>query len=128
MRFAGTKRNTYSKERVRQMRDNRKFAKPKVDGVPEELYIKALGDLQAAGHLMLNGFRSFGVDNEKQPSGFIKASHTIQFDTYIKDIDGVGQAPHLQGYLQSASNADKLMYRIKGWINEDGSIRIEIVK
>ena len=33
MKFAGTKRNTYSKQKVRELRDKRKFAKPKVEGV-----------------------------------------------------------------------------------------------
>lgn len=127
MKFAGTKRNTYSKQKVRELRDKRKFAKSKVEGVPDDCYIKAMGDLKAAGHLQLNGFSSFEADSEKQDSGYVKASHTIKFNTWTKDVDGVGQAPHLAGYLQSASNADKNMYRIKGWINEDGSIRIEVV-
>ncbi|CAB4143558.1 hypothetical protein UFOVP449_219 [uncultured Caudovirales phage] len=126
MKFAGTKRNTYSKQKVRELRDKRKFAKGKVEGVPEEYYIKSLGDLQAAGHLMINGFKSFGVDNEKQESGFSKGSYSINFDTYTQE--GIGERPHMMGYLESASNADKHPYRIKGWFNMDGSIRIELVK
>jgi hypothetical protein len=125
MRFAGTKRNTYSKAKVRELRYKRKFAKPKVEGVSQELYMKALGDLQAAGHLMIDGFKQYVVDNEKQPSGFNKASCQIKFDTYTRE--GLGERPHLQGYLQSASNADKHLYYIKGWFNDDGSVRIELV-
>ena len=39
----------------------------------------------------------------------------------------LGDAPHIRGYLQSASESDPL-YHLKGWFNEDGSIRIELVK
>jgi hypothetical protein len=34
--------------------------------------------------------------------------------------------PHVTGYLTSAHDNDK-QYRLKGWFNEDGVLRIEIV-
>jgi hypothetical protein len=34
--------------------------------------------------------------------------------------------PHFAGYLRSASESDK-QYQLKGWFNEDGTIRIELV-
>jgi hypothetical protein len=40
----------------------------------------------------------------------------------------LGDAPHIEGYLESASDADNRPYRLKGWFNEDGSVRIEIVQ
>lgn len=127
MKFANTKRNTYSKTKVRELRQKRKLIKPKKEGVTQEGLDRILGDLQAAGHLMINGFQSFRVDSEKvAPADLNRSSYSIKFDSYTED--GLGERPHVAGYLQSASNADKVMYRIKGWFNEDGSIRIELVK
>lgn len=136
MKFANTKRNTYSKEKVRQLRLKRKLMKPKREGVTQQGLDKFLGELQAAGHLMINGFKSLNNVDERvgQTSGSIlaastsplkKMAYTLEFDCYSED--GFGERPHVAGYLQSASNADKEMYRIKGWFNSDGSIRIELV-
>ena len=127
MKFASTKRNTYTKDKVRELRQNRKLIKPKKEGVSQQGLDSILGDLQAAGHLMINGFQSFGIDTEKiQEVGLNKSGYSIKFDCYSQE--GSGERPHLSGYLESASNADKKTYRIKGWFNEDGSIRIELVK
>lgn len=126
MKFAGTKRNTYTKDKVRELRQNRKLMKPKKEGVSQQGLDNILGELQAAGHLMITGFNSLGIENEKTPAGLNKVSYSLNFSSYTEE--GLGERPHLAGYLQSASNADKKMYRIKGWFNEDGSIRIELVK
>jgi len=127
MKFASTKRNTYSKPKVRELRQRRKLIKPKKEGVTQEGLDRILGDLQAAGHLMITGFNSLEVKKEKVfPAVLNKTNYTLKFDSYTED--GLGERPHLAGYLESASNADEVMYRIKGWFNEDGSIRIELVK
>jgi hypothetical protein len=128
MKFEGTQRNRYSKEKVRELRQNRKLMKPKKEGVSQQGLDNILGELQAAGHLRINGFRSMGVENIrlKETDPINKRSYELKFDCYSDD--GLGERPHLQGYLESASNADKKPYRIKGWFNEDGSIRIELVK
>ncbi len=126
MKFEGTKRNRYSKEKVRELRQNRKLMKPKKEGVSQQGLDSILGDLQAAGHLRINGFSGFGVDNTQIGTNGNKSSYSIKFNCYTEE--GLGERPHLQGYLESASNADKKPYRIKGWFNEDGSIRIELVK
>jgi len=126
MKFAGTKRNTYTKHKVRELRQNRKLMKPKKEGVSQQGLDNILGELQAAGHLMINGFNTFGIENEKTPAGLNKCSYELKFSCYSEE--GLGERPHLAGYLESASNADKKPYRIKGWFNPDGSIRIELVK
>jgi hypothetical protein len=127
MKFAGTKRNTYTKHKVRELRQNRKLMKPKKEGVSQQGLDNILGDLQAAGHLMITGFQSFEIENEKiQPAGLNRSGYSIKFNCYSEE--GLGERPHLSGYLESASNADKKPYRIKGWFNPDGSIRIELVK
>jgi hypothetical protein len=40
--------------------------------------------------------------------------------------NGMDDRPHFDGYLRSASEVDK-KYKLKGWFNEDGTIRIELV-
>jgi hypothetical protein len=129
MRFADTKRNVYTKEKVRKMSFERVNKKPKIEGIPEQFYQQKLGNLQAAGHLKINGFTSFKNDTEEhgqEGNPYQKHTTIINMERYIhKDL---GDTPHLAGYLESASNADKQQYRIKGWFNEDGTIRIELVK
>jgi hypothetical protein len=126
MKFAGTQRNRYSKEAVRQLRQNRKLMKPKKEGVSQQGLDNILGELQAAGHLKINGFNTFGIENTKLSDEVNKCTYTVTFNSHTEE--GLGERPHLAGYLESASNADKKPYRIKGWFNEDGSIRIELVK
>jgi hypothetical protein len=38
----------------------------------------------------------------------------------------MGERPHMTGYLTSANDNDK-QYKLKGWFNEDGTFRIELV-
>lgn len=129
--FAGTKRGRYTKDKVQQMRITRMLSKPKQEDITQEFWDRKLGKLQAAGHLKLSGFSKLETTLERTTDMFFKDSgvlkkHKIQFSTILKD--GHGDAPHLTGYLESASNADKKPYRIKGWFNEDGTIRLEIVE
>ena len=126
MRFAGTRRNTYTKEKVRELRLNNLKRKPKVKGVPEKVFQQRIGDLQAAGHLKINGFVGMNTQQQTYPNpDIIQNRHTIEFMNYTgKEL---GEAPHFLGYLESASNADKSTYRIKGWFNTDGTMRIELV-
>jgi hypothetical protein len=134
-RFIGTKRNEYTKNKVRIMRSERKLKKSKVDGVTNDTYQHCLGDLIGAGHLKLMGFRKMQTDitNDTTPLGNalgmgnnIVMRHTLEFQSYQhSDRDGV--RPHLEGYLASGHPSDP-KFKLKGWINEDGSIRIELVK
>jgi hypothetical protein len=91
------------------------------------LYDKKVGKLRAAGHFTISGFQKLikkedgelGIDNGKiYQTG-------LSFRTIQKN--GFGDAPHINGYLESASDADRNKYRLKGWFNEDGTIRIELV-
>ena len=126
-RFRGTKRNQYSKAAVQELRSRRLKSLPKKVEVPVDTYQYVLGDLQAAGHLRIIGHSSFQRDINDCPNPKVKKrSYTIGFDSFVEE--GFEDRPHLQGYLESASNADKKPYRIKGWFNEDGTIRIELVK
>jgi len=128
----------YTKVQVQELRDKRKFSKPKGGEVTQEFWDKKLGRLLAAGHLRIGGFNTMQINREQLDIGFWNTplavesetktlvDTTISFKT-IKQNSEYGDAPHITGYLESASNADKRPYRIKGWFNPDGTIRLELV-
>jgi len=119
-------RKEYSKDKVKQLRVNRNTLKPK-DPLLADAYTKKVGKLRAAGHFTIGGFRKLiqsehaelAIDNGK--------IYETQLSFRTLQKNGYGDAPHISGYLQSASDADKSKYRLKGWFNEDGTIRIELV-
>ena len=122
----GTKRKPYSASRVRKMRSERLLTKAKKEGVTNDQVQHYLGKLQAAGHMRLGGMRSFDtkIDADVFSDGKAIKSTTIKFDAIIEK--GMGEKPHMIGYLTSASDSDK-QYKLKGWFNEDGTFRIELV-
>ena len=122
----GTKRNPYSASKVRKMRSERLLTKAKKEGVSDEQVQHYLGKLQAAGHMRLSGMNSFDAKIDADtftPERAIKNT-TIKFNTILEK--GMGEKPHMVGYLTSASDSDK-QYKLKGWFNEDGTFRIELV-
>jgi len=127
MKLAGLKRNTYSKDKVKQLRKTRMSLKAKDSNV-QDMYIRKVGELRAAGHMVVKGFRKL-IKSEHNELAFDKGKiYETQLTFQTLQKNGVGEAPHIEGYLESASDADKGKYRLKGWFNEDGSIRIEIVQ
>ena len=126
----GTKRKEYSTERVRKMRMDRVLTKAKKDGVSDSQVQHYLGKLQAAGHMKVNGFRSMKVEQEGIIDSFTNESggvkKTIKLEYQMYNPSGMDDKPHFDGYLRSASEVDK-QYKLKGWFNEDGTIRIELV-
>jgi len=133
-RFAGTKRQQYTSERVRKMRNERAFVKAKKDGVSSEQVQAYLGKLQAAGHMKINGFRGMNIEQTVNTPDVFSQSlgmgggvvKHIKLDYQIYNQNGMEDSPHFAGYLRSASESDK-QYRLKGWFNEDGTIRLELV-
>ena len=122
----GTKRNPYSASKVKKMRSERLLTKAKKEGVSDEQVQHYLGKLQAAGHMRLSGMASFDAKIDADtftPERAIKNT-TIKFNTILEK--GMGEKPHMVGYLTSASDSDK-QYKLKGWFNEDGTFRIELV-
>ena len=122
----GTKRNPYSASKVRKMRSERLLTKAKKEGVSDEQVQHYLGKLQAAGHMRLSGMASFDAKIDADtftPERALKTT-TIKFNTILDK--GMGERPHMTGYLTSASDSDK-QYKLKGWFNEDGTFRIELV-
>lgn len=122
----GTKRKPYSSSRVRKMRSEHMLTRAKKDGVSNDQVQFYLGKLQAAGHMRLGGMKSFDtkIDTDIFSDGKAIKSTTIKFDAIIEK--GMGERPHMVGYLTSASDSDK-QYKLKGWFNEDGTFRIELV-
>jgi hypothetical protein len=108
------------------MRSERLLTKAKKDGVSNDQVQHYLGKLQAAGHMRLGGMKSFDtkIDADVFSDGKAIKSTTIKFDAIIEK--GMGERPHMTGYLTSASDSDK-QYKLKGWFNEDGTFRIELV-
>lgn len=121
----GTNRKEYTSSKVRKMRLERLTTKAKKDGITNEQVQQYLGKLQAAGHLRLSNMTHFDVEMAPgaNPGTSIKSTR-ITINTYGEK--GFGDKPHMVGYLQSASDSDK-QYKLKGWFNEDGTIRIELV-
>jgi hypothetical protein len=120
------RRREYNKDKVKQMRVNRNTLRAR-DPLVADLYAQKVGKLRAAGHFTISGFRKL----IKSEHGELAVSDgkiyktQLSFETLQKN--GNGDAPHISGYLVSASDADKGKYRLKGWFNEDGTIRIELV-
>lgn len=127
MRLAGLRRGVYSKDSVKKLRKDRMSLKAK-DPIKQSEYIRKVGELRAAGHMVVKGFRRL-IKSENGELGIDKGKiYETQLTYQTLQKNGVGEAPHIEGYLESASDADKGKYRLKGWFNEDGSIRIEIVQ
>jgi predicted aldo/keto reductase-like oxidoreductase len=108
------------------MRSERLLTKAKKEGVSNEQVQHYLGKLQAAGHMRLIGMSSFDAKTDVDtftPERSLKTT-TIKFNTTLEK--GMGERPHMTGYLTSASDSDK-QYKLKGWFNEDGTFRIELV-
>ncbi len=123
----GTKRNPYSASKVRKMRSEHMLTRAKKEGITNDQVQHYLGKLQAAGHMRLGGMTSFDVKSERsgnELSENIINTTTIKFNTVVEK--GMGERPHMTGYLTSASDSDK-QYKLKGWFNEDGTFRIELV-
>jgi hypothetical protein len=120
------RRKEYTKDKVKQLRVQRHLLKAS-DANVQLLYANRVGKLRAAGHFTISGFQKliksenaeYGIDNGKI------YETSVSFRTLQKN--GFGDAPHISGYLESASDADRNKYRLKGWFNEDGTIRIELV-
>ena len=100
----GTKRNPYSASKVRKMRSERFLTKAKKDGVSNDQVQFYLGKLQAAGHMRLSGMSSFDtkIDADVFSDGKAIKTTTIKFDAIIEK--GMGERPHMTGYLTSAND------------------------
>ena len=129
--FAG-KRAVYTKDKVKKLRAARKTKTPTTSkNVTTSQYQSMLGELKGAGHLNFPMFRQVDIEHHQSTPIGINATPkvsrktiTISYDVMVED----GDKPHLAGYLQSAADVDAHPYRVKGWINEDGTLRLEIVK
>lgn len=117
-------RKEYSKDKVKQMRVNRNTLRAK-DPLVADVYAQKVGKLRAAGHFNIGGFSSYRKTSSDAVEQGVFNTHLITFRNFQKN--GIGEMPHITGYLTSASDADKGKYRLKGWFNEDGTIRIELV-
>ena len=127
-RVMGTKRSQYLKDDVQRMRSERKTKKAKVAGVNDKDYQYYLGDLIGAGHLTIEGFNK--IDTTLEPLSIGSTDNVVCTNITFRSLkkgDRDGMRPHLTGYLASGHPKDPF-FKLKGWFNEDGSVRIELVK
>jgi hypothetical protein len=125
-------RRKYCRRKVQDMRAEMATRKSGREGISDSQYQAILGKLQAAGHLKIEGLKSFNVTKEVfEPMALLPESgggsvdkYTISFQSSMGE-NMKGNRPHLRGYLTSASDKDK-EYKLKGWFNEDGTVRLLI--
>ena len=124
-------RRKYCRRKVKDMRAEMAARKSGREGISDSQFQAILGKLQAAGHLKIEGFTKFDVTKEVfEPMALVPGSggsvdkYTISFQSSMAE-NMKGNRPHLKGYLTSASDNDK-EYKLKGWFNEDGTIRLLI--
>jgi hypothetical protein len=126
-------RKKYCREKVQKMRAEMASRKSNREGISDSTYQALLGKLQAAGHLKIEGFRKINIDRkELEPLPFIPNDERGTIETYSIEFQTSmnkqmkGNRPHVTGYLTSVHEKDK-EYKLKGWFNEDGTIRLVIV-
>lgn len=115
----------YSSKRIRILRAERKLKKAKVAGVSDLVYQQRIGELVGAGHLRIPHGHTIKKSVTDGATG-VKI-HTTDIQINVMVHDNLGESPHLTGYLASG-HPDDPTFRIKGWFNEDGQLRIELVK
>jgi hypothetical protein len=118
----------YTKDQVKILRENRKFAKSngKSNWIKtDSQYQTFLGELKGAGHLQIEGFTSIQT---KHVSTIGNEYNEITLIFKLPPSSGNHDKPHFNGYIQSAADVDDKPYKVKGWVNEGGSVRLEIVK
>lgn len=126
-------RRKYCREKVQKMRAEMASRKSNREGISDSTYQQFLGKLQAAGHLKIEGLRKVNIESRQlepipfldNDEGGVVQTYDIQFESSMNN-KMKGNRPHLTGYLQSAHERDK-EYKLKGWFNEDGTIRLLIV-
>lgn len=117
----------YTTEKVRKLRTLR--SQLKSNGSSEVLktdadYQSFLGQLKGAGHLVVNGHQKTSIQIDRNWAGKPTKVYTLEYEVGIEN----GDKPHFTGYVQSASNVDTKPYKVNAWLNEGGSIRIEIIE
>jgi hypothetical protein len=120
------RRKEYTKDKVKQLRVQRHLLKAS-DANVQLLYASRVGKLRAAGHFQISGFNKLTKSRTSDLGGDLGGLYETQLSFRNFQKNGFGDAPHISGYLESASDADRNKYRLKGWFNEDGTIRIELV-
>lgn len=105
----------YRSKDVKKLKQKRDFITSPYGSVSDTQYRNALGRIRAAGHLKPRSFISF----EKTDDAL---KLTISRRVGVRG----GDNPHFSGYIQSPNDEDNV-YKIKGWLNEDGRIRLEFL-
>lgn len=117
----------YTTEKVRKLRTLRNQLKSNGSSpmfTTDAEYQSFLGELKGAGHLVVTGYQKTSIQTNKNWAGKPTKVYTLEYEVGIEN----GDKPHFTGYVQSASNVDTKPYKVNAWLNEGGSIRIEIIE
>jgi hypothetical protein len=120
-------RNKYNKDVVKRISERRTKLKPSNPDVSDAEFQSYIGELKAAGHLYSRGVVTMSPSDTVDSNGGTSTIYTLKFRTKVYKI-GNGEPPHFDGYLESKYDKDKSQYKIHGWLNQDGTIRLELVK
>jgi hypothetical protein len=94
MKVKGLGRAIYSKDKVKQLRKNRMSLKAKDSNV-QDMYIRKVGELRAAGHMVVKGFRKL-IKSEHNELAFDKGKiYETQLSFQTLQKNGLGDAPHI---------------------------------
>jgi len=117
----------YSSQKVKELRAKRKLLKPNGSSLvitTDAEYQSFLGELKGAGHLRINGVNKVNVTTDVDCNPKPTKKYELEYVVRVE----YGDKPHFTGYIQSASNVDTKPYKVNAWLNEGGSIRIEIIE
>lgn len=111
----------YSRDDVLRLRKKRRKRKAhKESNLKDDQFVRQMGDLRAAGHIKPTTKSPFSVKKDSD-------GNVIGIDVWYNLRKYEGDRPHFEGYIRSASNLDEEPYKVKIWINKNGTMRIEAV-
>lgn len=115
-------RPTYNARMIVALKKERLTKQRKLSTLTQSEYQQCIGELKGAGHLKFANLKRLN----KNTGPVVGKSYEYEV-LFSSNKLHEGESPHLTGYLQSSSFSDK-RYRVKGWINGDGTVRLEVVQ
>jgi hypothetical protein len=112
----------YTKDKLKEMRANRKLKVPDRSPISTQDFQLLLGELKGAGKMKFKN----GYVEDVSKSLTSQKHRVLRF--LHEPTTSTGSRPHLSGFLESINGDNKQPFRINGWVNLDGTIRFEIVK
>ena len=109
-------------------RRNQKLPNPKYTDMSPKDFHRYMGELIAAGHMKFTRLEEMQVSTECVHPLFDASSkesidtiYNLKFSSEVLE----GERPHIKGYITPTKG---LTLMLNGWINLDGTIRLEVVR